>query len=399
MKIVKGYSLICCICTLFFFQSCSQKNEHNQSQTIIISPEKENSPTEVFDKVFKEVSFVALETNDNCLITKCDQLHVGDENIFILDNFQKKIFRFNLSGDFINDIGNKGKGPGEFLNPSYFSVSKENKIIKVYDRRLKKVTELNFNGQLISEKRVDIYFQSFYQVSQDKYWAFTTNDGNKLDNENEINFVEFNNSGKIQKIVRGVENPNILFCNGGHFSKQNSLKETSFVLPLHRNIYSFDDNSQVAVKYKLNFKNGNIPAKQIKKIFSGERKDRKNNQKIFDELRKKYAYGYTQFVEFDNWIYLEYFHQKKGRGVFYNISENLATDFSKTPYEKNSWKTLFPVNYGRNNCLYSVVNPVALKRLLNGKNSNYSQDRIESIKAIQNAIPETNNPIIIKYEI
>lgn len=59
-----------------------------------------------------ELHYVPLETNPACLIAKVKQIRIIRNYIFVLD--KKALYKFDLNGKFIQQIGAFGKGPGEY---------------------------------------------------------------------------------------------------------------------------------------------------------------------------------------------------------------------------------------------------------------------------------------------
>ena len=59
---------------------------------------------------------------------------ISDSSIFLIDNTAKKIYKYNLhSGQYIATIGNRGQGPGEYINPTHIVVNPKDKNISIYD--------------------------------------------------------------------------------------------------------------------------------------------------------------------------------------------------------------------------------------------------------------------------
>ena len=73
----------------------------------------------------------------------------SDGNIYILDNGNFRIQKFNPAGEFLLTIGQKGKGPNEIMNPKKFSISDENEIV-VADWGNMSYKVFSKNGDLIN---------------------------------------------------------------------------------------------------------------------------------------------------------------------------------------------------------------------------------------------------------
>ncbi len=67
--------------------------------------------SELFDSLW----YVPLETNDNCIIGSITKVLFTDEEFIIIDRKTKRILRFSEKGDFLNQIGDIGRGPREYV--------------------------------------------------------------------------------------------------------------------------------------------------------------------------------------------------------------------------------------------------------------------------------------------
>jgi len=75
-----------------------------------------------------EIHYIPLETNPFCLLSKISDLKLFNDNIFISD--KKALYKFDSKGNFIQQIGRKGNGPGEYGMVFFFSIiEKTNEII------------------------------------------------------------------------------------------------------------------------------------------------------------------------------------------------------------------------------------------------------------------------------
>lgn len=59
-----------------------------------------------------------------------------NDNLYILDTRKCYILKFDKRGIFLNRIGRKGQGPGEFENPSFFFVDYKQRIYVIDGRKL-----------------------------------------------------------------------------------------------------------------------------------------------------------------------------------------------------------------------------------------------------------------------
>lgn len=121
----------------FFLFSCSVKQKElslgGALYNINLDGEKETSIPYSF--IFKNVRTIILETNKDCLIGGINELQVFDGYIYILDVHRaKSLFVFDTEGRFIRKIGRLGRGPGEYIRVSDFTLDTENRFIFLQDQ-------------------------------------------------------------------------------------------------------------------------------------------------------------------------------------------------------------------------------------------------------------------------
>ncbi|MBL7086825.1 MAG: 6-bladed beta-propeller [Candidatus Cloacimonetes bacterium] len=89
-----------------------------------------------------------IRENENNLMDITDY-SVHNDEIYVLDNDEGKIFHYNVKGKLLNTFGNKGKGPGEFILPMNISCLKDRIVIFDYDKR--SIIEYSNDGNFIKE--------------------------------------------------------------------------------------------------------------------------------------------------------------------------------------------------------------------------------------------------------
>ena len=119
------------LCVILAICSCSKQGR---------LPEKELNVS--FEKIGE------IRENENNLIDISDY-SVHNDEIYVLDNDEGKIFHYNIKGEFLNTFGSKGKGPGEFIVPIDISCLKDRIVIFDYDKN--SIIEYNYDGNFIKE--------------------------------------------------------------------------------------------------------------------------------------------------------------------------------------------------------------------------------------------------------
>lgn len=89
--------------TTFFIFSCSQRGVEEQRKT-----QSNENPTIIHLQKMNEIQ---LQIKDNIFLGRVKEMAVADSFILLYDDL---VHQFNLSGEYVSRIGNKGRGPGEF---------------------------------------------------------------------------------------------------------------------------------------------------------------------------------------------------------------------------------------------------------------------------------------------
>ena len=97
----------------------SNPTDSSQGNIYNINPEKE-SPIEDF--ISEYVGHVALETTDKSLIGTPSIIKISGNDIYIY-SYDEGVMRFDVhTGKFLNQIGRKGRGPGEYVHLADFDI-------------------------------------------------------------------------------------------------------------------------------------------------------------------------------------------------------------------------------------------------------------------------------------
>jgi len=154
---------------LFF--ACNTKNQETTEKTeysiINLSDNiKEVVQLPLTDAVQK-VDIVPLETTDESLINDLTLIEVTDEFIFIYQRKSSEILRFARNGKFLNKIGRKGQGPGEYTyigglqidqnKEEVYAITTANGVL-VYD------FEGNFKRQIIDHTSLEKEYSSIANI-------------------------------------------------------------------------------------------------------------------------------------------------------------------------------------------------------------------------------------------
>lgn len=144
---------------IIFITSCNNsKNSHaldnnlNSSTDLPYFINIEKSLTEaksvLLSNIGKQLEYIPLETNPNCMIQSIQHIRFSEDFIFIADF--TKILQFDRKGKFLRQIGTNGRGPGEYLGISDFCIDQKHKKIYINECYFGcEILEYDFNGSFI----------------------------------------------------------------------------------------------------------------------------------------------------------------------------------------------------------------------------------------------------------
>lgn len=129
------------------------------SAEIITIPQEEST---VFLKdVCQDYRYVALETKPECLMGSIRKILVDDDLFFIFDKDNKILLSFHSDGKFYKKYGSIGRGPGEYLDISDFTINPTHNELYVLDKKAWKIVTYNYESNLLKETPLYYYFMQF----------------------------------------------------------------------------------------------------------------------------------------------------------------------------------------------------------------------------------------------
>ena len=269
---------------LLFITSCSEST--NQNNPIFF--DLNNNENILFTEVFDSVSYLALETNNECLFGNIQKMKYSNNRYYLLTGYSnEKIIVFDKkSGKHELTINKTGKGPGEYIMASDFYVDKEDRYIDVYSRGLRKIISYDKHGVFIREKKFDININSFTKINNDYYL-----DANIPEKGNALLFVPDKESN--YEILYDLQDLSIAFGDKNNFSVIGNT--VSFARSVFNNIYHINGKN-CYVKYNYSFNEHTIPQNFLNRNFE--------HFSSFSKMIKQNNYAHNNFFnsESENFI-------------------------------------------------------------------------------------------------
>lgn len=124
--------------------------------------------------ITQDVNLIALETNEFCLLGGIKNVQLFGGDLFVLDYTEPKIARFDQQGSFKNQVGRKGKGPGEY--PGIISFSIDENLNRVLLSNYLNIMCYDLNGNFLGKIKHNKTYVEEIRYINDKIWLI----GNKF---------------------------------------------------------------------------------------------------------------------------------------------------------------------------------------------------------------------------
>ena len=118
---------------------------------------------------FADCEIVFPETTDRSLISMINKIVLTPERIFLFDIQDKKILLFTRRGKFITDIRPHGRGPGEWLGITDFTVDETDREIIVTADRPYKFLYYDYNGNFLREKTSEAFYTEITRTTKNSF--------------------------------------------------------------------------------------------------------------------------------------------------------------------------------------------------------------------------------------
>ncbi|MDR2232084.1 MAG: 6-bladed beta-propeller [Tannerella sp.] len=199
---------------LICLSGCSKGQETNGEVPVIDIVNSIGNYQRVYcSDLFSSMELIPLETREECLLNKIPFPHIifDDNHIFINSNQfgNQELYAFGRSGVFLNQIGKKGQGPGEYIYSSSFFLNSDRQTIFVED--LSQILEYDYRGNFIRgfksilESGEGLFFNNYTYVEDHVFVANARYKG-----YNPFDYCLINSKGEVIKTFpnHAVENKN-----------------------------------------------------------------------------------------------------------------------------------------------------------------------------------------------
>lgn len=387
MKIYLQISIILSFIVVLF--SCSTdsintKNTANDNINIIkINPTNYLQQSE---KIYRSISIIPLETNDNVIIGNIEKIEICENLILVLDNQSNAIYIFDLLGNYISSINSIGDGPKEYRVITDFSFNKEKQTITILDLGLLKMLEFGVDGSFVSEKQIKFYASKFQSINSNEYLFYSDNNTN-MGNEISINENIFicNKQFKLTSSFLPIKK----YLSSFHMELGTPITKfktkININIPFNDTIYTYDQRSLNA-SWLIDFGKYKIDESYLTELASNPRN---GLNKI---VNSNYVFNLTNFFESSKYVIFQYMFDKE----FYDVitfKDNLSSHIIKSDLNGLFTGIIGKPMYTDENYFYSIIEPFEVLELMK-KTKDSSKEFSEKFAFLS----KNDNPLIVKYQ-
>ncbi|MGB5989726.1 MAG: 6-bladed beta-propeller [Marinifilaceae bacterium] len=359
-------------------------------------------------QICDSIIYIPLETNKNCLLGGVLKLIIDNNDMFI--GYSWGLYHFDINGKFINQLGRKGRGPGEYVCTD-FCVNKKDDIVYAKANYRDCLYKFSYEGKFLDSKlkitdSADnlVYNEDNKSIMSGMTYELQTSKNAKAAYDI---FKERNLNGEIIKIVKskyypnefGVQSRSYSLCLGGnkHYMYRDNFRFNEMSCDT---LFEYS-NKQILPKLILN--NAEYKPKFTYDLF----------KILWDNLVKSNGKEHIKMShtdrnvpfnvvrgESDRYIFISYFekfiYDKKVKELLClesatgKINRKLINDFDGI-YD------FWPKKIVNNKYLYSYISAVDFLEKYNDVKDNVNCDTVykKRLKQIADEITEESNPILM----
>lgn len=145
-----------------------------------------------------EIKYVPLETRDECLLSEELQIQCVPGYIFVGDQKTQTFYRFGADGKFLNRIGGRGNGPGEYPGAMFFYADEKDERFYVVSAPARSLYQYSYDGRFI--KKIPTEASTWTIASLDNNIYYFNNQYNRIRREKNISeLYMINKEGRLLK--------------------------------------------------------------------------------------------------------------------------------------------------------------------------------------------------------
>jgi hypothetical protein len=177
--------LVPCFQSCQWFQASQSDEVFDEERWVIPDVEDREFPAENF----QNIELIPLETTDASILNDIKHLEVIGDHLIIQNESHselgfptERLLVFDRQGHFVCQLGERGKGPQEYLKIDDFWIDPANQTVWVYDQQ--KLLQYNLQGELLHSVEIKAFLGNEFVRIGNKWVFYADNHCNNLDCHN-----------------------------------------------------------------------------------------------------------------------------------------------------------------------------------------------------------------------
>jgi hypothetical protein len=249
--------IFCCIVLI-----CCENKPEELIETVVVdfNDYMEKPITEISDNFYSNRRYVVLHSDEpNMMLGNISTVVIRDSKIYVADSRSRNLIVHDMNGRAISKVGNRGRGPGEYITLENFDVDNQGQIhvidgntkrLLIYDTNYKfsEVNDFPFSVDIIKCMPDGGYLLGLSSWDKSKYG------GNRILKTTRDLIVE-NTSGNFDK---KVTDDNVMFSPYYFIETPNGI---FYHKSVDENVYQLDEKGEIKKKYFFDLGRNAVPMK------------------------------------------------------------------------------------------------------------------------------------------
>lgn len=343
-----------------------------------------------------DIEYIPLKTTTQNVTPQIISIIFGKN--YFLTRYYTGLNMFRYDGTFISEVGNKGRGPNEFITISDVDIDPGNESVYIADGQQPKFLVFNKNGEIIRTFKSPLTgFLKFKFTKDGILCHYNNNHGNiqnslaLIDTTGKI-FINYPNKYPWERIIPGVlyENENIFYRFNNQLFKKEIYSDTIFVY-----------NDKVFEPHII--------------IEVGEQRlttNARSNVRTFSDAKSVLTKFLTPFnlFQFSDFIYYEFGVTINGVHDLKSFIGSKKKNFEAlfVPYEGiindiDGGPNIWPKTVRNDSTIVSWIEALKFKEYISSETFKNSipkyPDKKKQLEKLAENIKETDNPVLIFIKI
>ena len=376
--------------------SCATKQKETQSNPDLLIIDLDDIKTKETIKAsdfFKNPKSIILETNEKSLIGNIGQIYIDDNRIIIFDDSKNlNVLVFNSDGTFSHKIGELGRGAGEYISISDFTVDDKKDEIYLLDSEDAKVKKYSLSsGEFINSIPINSKRMSRHIQYQDNNLYVDAN-------------LKSDEQSLLYQINKETGEEVASWLNADRYNQgwmETFTLSNSFFLSRNADAVKY---AQVFMDTVVSIHNNIISPFMVVKSDKWVKRDEllnayhKHGIEAFQTMREQNKkYGITDLIETNDGLFFEYTDGPIGCHVYSSSKETYSYTVLIDDIAFNGER--FPLNlkWADSKGVYSYCNPSSYASFIGGTLKDVINTNVSNYNELVN-LEEDANPVLFYYE-